>query len=155
MGANDVCTSTVASMTPTATFKAQLDQTLRTLTTGLPNAHVYLSSIPNVYNLWKVLHTNPTAQLVWRVAGICQSLLSTSATTADRKAVLKQTKADDKALKTTCARYPQCRYDGGATFAFHFTPAQVSTIDYFHPSLAGQAVLASVSWPLSFWPSVG
>src|SRR5690242_14376435 len=68
MGANDVCTSTVASMTPKATFKAQFDQALRTLTTGLPNAHVYVSSIPNVFNLWKVLHTNPTAQLVWRLA---------------------------------------------------------------------------------------
>jgi lysophospholipase L1-like esterase len=155
MGPNDVCTSSVATMTPTPTFRAQLDQTLRTLTTGLPNGHVYLSSIPNVYQLWKVLHTNPTARFVWQFARICQSLLSTSATAADRKAVLRRTKADNNVLQTTCAHYAQCRYDGGAAFAFSFTPGQISTIDFFHPSLAGQAVLASTSWPLSWWPSVG
>jgi lysophospholipase L1-like esterase len=155
IGANDVCTSTVASMTPKAMFKARFDQTLRTLTTGLPNAHVYVSSIPNVYYLWKVLHTNPTAQLRWQLAGICRSLLSTSATADDRKAVLRRTKGDNAALAAVCARYAQCRYDGGAAFAYRFTPAQISTIDYFHPSLAGQAVLAGTSWPLSWWPSVG
>src|SRR3954471_3176409 len=112
LGANDVCTSTVAGMTPTATFKAQFPQALQTLTAGVPGAHVYVSSIPNVYNLWKVLHTNLTAQAVWSFAHICQSLLSTSATSADRKAVLKRTKADNQALMSVCARFAQCRYDG-------------------------------------------
>src|SRR5690348_7479594 len=34
LGANDVCTSTVAGMTPTATFKAQFTQAMQTLATG-------------------------------------------------------------------------------------------------------------------------
>src|SRR5216117_2027543 len=38
MGANDVCTSSVATMTPTATFAGQLQNALLTLSSGLPNA---------------------------------------------------------------------------------------------------------------------
>jgi lysophospholipase L1-like esterase len=154
MGANDVCTSSVASMTPTATLKAQLAQTLTTLTTGLPAAHIYVSSIPNVFHLWKILHTNSNAEFVWSFAQICQSLLSPSDTAADRKAVLKRTKQDNKAIAAVCLQFAACRFDGFEAFNFGFTPAQVSTIDYFHPSLAGQEALAANSWPLSWWPSI-
>jgi lysophospholipase L1-like esterase len=154
MGANDVCTSTVASMTPVATFRSQFSQTMSVLSAGLPaGAHVYVSSIPNVFNLWKILHTNPSARLVWGVAGICQSLLAPSDTAAQRRAVKTRTKADNAALAAVCGQYAFCRYDGGAAFNFVFTPADVSTLDYFHPSLAGQAAIASTSWPLSWWPS--
>jgi len=51
MGANDVCTSSVSTMTPTATLAAQLQAALQTLSTGAPNARIYLVSIPNVYQI--------------------------------------------------------------------------------------------------------
>src|SRR5215204_1065965 len=37
MGANDVCTSSVSTMTPTATFEAQFQAAMESLSTGLPN----------------------------------------------------------------------------------------------------------------------
>jgi hypothetical protein len=51
MGANDVCTSSVSTMTPTATLEAQLQTALQTLDAGAPNARIYVVSIPNVYRL--------------------------------------------------------------------------------------------------------
>ena len=49
IGANDVCTSTIASMTPTSAFQTAFQTTMSTLETGLPSsAHVFVSSIPNV-----------------------------------------------------------------------------------------------------------
>src|SRR5215208_3772521 len=77
MGGNDLCTSSTATMTTVADFQAQYEATMNVLAAGLsPNSHVFVSSIPDVYQLWKLFHTNLAAHFVWSVAGICQSLLS-------------------------------------------------------------------------------
>jgi hypothetical protein len=44
-----------------------------------------------------------------------------------------------------------CRFDDLAVFNYHFTAGQVSRLDYFHPSLSGQATLASITWSRSWW----
>jgi hypothetical protein len=56
-------------------------------------------------------------------------------------------------LGEVCARYAGCRFDGNAVFNFDFARSDVSTRDYFHPSLAGEAKLADVTWRASFWAS--
>ena len=55
------------------------------------------------------------------------------------------------ALAEVCASLARCRWDGGATFGYAFTAKDVSTVDYFHPSVTGQASLAGVSWPAGYW----
>lgn len=62
--ANDVCTSSASTMTPTSTFRTEFQSTVTTLRTQLPNAHVLVSGIPNIYQLWSLLHTNFAARLV-------------------------------------------------------------------------------------------
>ena len=154
IGANDVCTGTIPSMTTTAQFAAAFQSTISTLESGLPaDAHIFVSSIPNIYELWSVLHGNATAQTVWSVANICQSMLSTSNTDAQRQQVLAQEQADNAVLSLVCGHYANCRWDGGATFDSQFTPADVSTLDYFHPSQIGQGLLADETWGASWWPS--
>jgi hypothetical protein len=44
---------------------------------------------------------------------------------------------------------PQCHFDGNAAFNNPGATSNVSTIDYFHPSIAGQAKLAAVAWNAS------
>jgi lysophospholipase L1-like esterase len=146
MGANDVCTSTVAGMTPTATFQGEFQQALTDFTTADPSAVVQVSSIPNIYQLWTVLHTNSAARTAWALFGVCKSMLSSKATEQQRQLVLAQLEADNAALATVCATYTACRWDGGAAFNASFTPTQISTVDYFHPSVAGQALLAATEW---------
>src|SRR5215208_994843 len=58
MGANDVCTSSESTMTPVDTLRSQLRNALTTLSASLPNSRVYVVSIPDVYHLWEILHTN-------------------------------------------------------------------------------------------------
>jgi lysophospholipase L1-like esterase len=152
MGANDLCTPTIAGMTPTATFQAQFDTALRDFASSNPKAKIFVSSIPNLYQLWSTLHANPAARYVWQTFGICQSMLSGTNTEAQRQQVLGQEQQDNKALQTVCAAYSQCRWDGGATFGFAFPEADVSTVDYFHPNLSGQNDLGRVSWGASYWP---
>jgi lysophospholipase L1-like esterase len=155
MGANDVCTSSIGAMTPVATFESQFRNALTTFTTARPKARVFVSSIPNVYRLWALFRTNPRAVAVWQQFGICQSMLNINNTETQRQQVLSRLKADNAALARVCAEFRQCRWDDYATYLTSFATSDVSSVDYFHPSVRGENRLASVSWAASYWPSVG
>jgi lysophospholipase L1-like esterase len=151
MGANDVCTSSEATMTPVATFQSQLEQALATLSAGLPDARIAIGSIPDIYNLWAILKDNSSATATWGAFSICQSMLANPLSTAqadvDRRNNVRQRNMDfNTVLENVCAQYVHCRFDNNAGFNTVFTPAHVSTLDYFHPSVAGQALAANVGW---------
>jgi lysophospholipase L1-like esterase len=156
MGANDVCTSSESTMTSVDAFSASFTQAMTTVTAGSPSTLVYVVSIPNIYQLYTVLKGNRTARSVWALFGICQSMLanptSTSQADVDRRARVLQREEDfNTALAQVCATFNQCRFDGGAVFNTAFAASDISTRDYFHPSLSGQAKLASVSWSAGYW----
>jgi len=154
MGANDVCTSSSTTMTPTAVFAAQFTAAMDAFTTARPKARVFVSSIPNIYRLWQLFHSNWYVTTVWSAFNICQSMLSTSNTEDQRQQVLAQEIADNGVLAQVCARYQQCRFDGNAVFNTQFSTSDVSTVDFFHPSVSGQNHLAAVTWAASYWPTV-
>ena len=156
MGGNDVCASSVDTMTPVQTFHDQFQTAMQSLIAGLPKVRVFVASIPDAYRLWELLHDNSTAVFVWSAFGICQSLLanpqSMDQADVDRRAAVRQRNIDfNTQLASVCAAYAQCRYDGGAVFGYAFTTADVSSRDYFHPSLTGQAHLAAVTWSVGYW----
>lgn len=154
MGANDVCTSSPSTMTSTDSFRANFETTMRTLDSGLPaRSRVFVSSIPNVYQLWQVLRANWLARSVWEAADICQSMLDSNRTEAQRQTVLARETAFNQILQEVCARYSRCKFDDHAVFNFQFSADMVSKLDYFHPSSAGQAMLARVTWNVSWWGS--
>lgn len=151
LGANDICTSSPSTMTSTSDFRAQFTNTMNTLQRLPAGSHVFVASIPNVYQLWAVLHGNLLAQAVWKIAGICQSMLATSNTEADRQAVLAHERELNGVLHDVCAQYANCRFDNDAVFNTAFSASQVSSLDFFHPNLSGQAALASITWSASWW----
>jgi lysophospholipase L1-like esterase len=154
VGANDLCTSSPATMTSTDTFRAQFSQALATLKRQLPEARILASSLPDIYQLWKVLHTNRVAQAVWATAHICPAMLGATRTEAERQQVVAREVAFNQILAEGCHQYgPYCRWDGGATYNYKFRASQVSVLDFFHPDLDGQAALARVSWAASWWPT--
>jgi lysophospholipase L1-like esterase len=157
IGGNDVCASSESAMTPVETFRGQFQAAMTDLAIGSPNSKIYVVSIPDVYRLWEILHTNPAARLVWRLFRICQSMLarpdSTDQADVDRRARVRQRNIDyNQQLQEVCAIFSAtCRYDGGAVFDTNFVASDVSTRDYFHPSAAGQTKLARVSWKAGYW----
>jgi lysophospholipase L1-like esterase len=155
MGANDVCTSSISTMTPVATFESQFRNALASYTAARPKARVFVSSIPNIYRLWALFHTNPLAVAVWQQFNICQSMLNINNTETQRQQVLSRLQADNAALARVCAEFWQCRWDNHATYLTNFSTSDVSPVDYFHPSVRGENRLASVTWNASYWPSVG
>ena len=151
MGTNDVCTSSPSTMTSTASFEANFRSALTTLQNNLPRSRVFVASIPNIYRLWEILHSHAVAPYVWDIANICQSMLYQENTDADRANVLAQETVFNQKLEQICSEFANCKWDGGAVFNYNFTTADVSVLDYFHPSLRGQANLAQVTWANSYW----
>ena len=154
MGANDVCTSSEAAMTAVGTFRAQFQTAMNTLTAGSPNARIFLVSIPDIFVLWDILHNNPLAVFTWNTFNICQSLLANPTSMAqedvDRRSRVRQRNIDfNTELAEVCALYSQCRWDNAGVFNSPFVASDVSTLDYFHPSIQGQTNLASGTWALS------
>jgi lysophospholipase L1-like esterase len=155
LGANDACTPTEAAMTPVATYRAQFQTALDTLSSGSPDARVFVLSVPNVYNLWEILHNNSSARTTWALFSICQSLLANPQSTAqadiDRRNRVNQRVVDyNTQLAEVCAANIHCKFDNNAVYNVLFTPADVSTRDYFHPSVAGQAKIAMTSYGATF-----
>ncbi|HZD37340.1 MAG TPA: GDSL-type esterase/lipase family protein [Actinomycetes bacterium] len=155
LGANDLCTSSAATMTSAATFRQQFETTMSTLDPDRRGVHVFVSSIPNVLQLWTVLHTNAVARFVWSLARICQSLLASSNGDAERQAVADRERQLNGVLGDVCATYANCRFDQLATFNFQFSAGDVSILDYFHPDLDGQRKLAATTWAASWWATAG
>jgi lysophospholipase L1-like esterase len=153
LGANDLCTSSVSTMTSPEAFRAQFSRAMATLMAQDPDPYVFVSSLPNLYQLWQVLHTNSLARWAWANFHICQSMLAATNTETQRQQVVAREVAFNQILAQECAKYPRCRWDGGAVYNYRFSASQVSTLDFFHPSLSGQAALARVTWGASWWAS--
>jgi lysophospholipase L1-like esterase len=155
-GGNDVCTDTEAQMTPVADYRAQFRAGLVRVTGAMPNVKVLVASVPNIYHLWELYHDDLLAQAAWFTFGVCQSLLANPTSTAQadvdrRERVTQRIRDYNAALEEVCATFRQCRYDAGAAFAAVFTKADVLHLDYFHPSLSGQAKFAAGTWAVGYW----
>jgi lysophospholipase L1-like esterase len=146
IGANDLCTPSASTMTSTASFAGHVRRALATLHQGLPRARIFVASIPDIYRLWSVLHTDPKAARIWSAARICQSMLAAGSPEARRRQVASRELAFNRILAKTCATYPNCRWDGGAVYRYRFSAGQISTVDHFHPGPGGQAALAELAW---------
>jgi hypothetical protein len=155
MGANDVCASSEAGMTDVGVFRAQFAAAMASLAASLPSSRVFVSSIPDIYQLFSLYRYDLGANSVWAIAGICQSMLaypfSNLPGDVARRARVRQRNIDyNTQLAQVCAMYLQCRFDGNAVFNTAFVRSDVTTRDYFHPSVAGQTKLAAVTWAATF-----
>ena len=158
MGGNDVCTDTEALMTSPTSYEANFRAAMEKLNSDSTPPLVYVVSVPNVKNLWEILQGSSSARSAWNSYNVCQSLLANPLSTAqadvDRRERVKQRNMElNQRLRAVCATYAFCRFDGEASFGTGFVPNDVSTRDYFHPSSAGQAKLASVSYDNGYWGS--
>lgn len=156
IGANDACAPSEAEMTPVDTFRGQIDTALAKLKTGVPNARVLVASIPDLKRLWYIGRNSPDAWSRWEILDLCQSMLANPWSTAPednaRRDRVRQRVIDyNTQLAQACAAYgSNCKYDGNAVFNFPFTLDHVSAYDYFHPSVAGEAAFAAVTFDAGF-----
>jgi lysophospholipase L1-like esterase len=153
IGGNDLCTPTVAGMTSVADFQSRFRAGLAAyFATKSAGGLVFVSSIPDLDKLRVLGQTIPGAVRTWSTLGICQSMLSTKASATDLDTVRTREADFNRVLQQECAVYvSRCLFDGGATFTTSLGRAEISTLDYFHPSVAGQNKLAQVTWAAGWW----
>jgi lysophospholipase L1-like esterase len=161
IGGNDLCRPTVAEMTPTAEYRANIDAALDWISVNRPDALVQMNAVPDIYRLWELRRTNFFARLFWGLGLIpCQSLLANAGSTSSgdmaRRAQVRQRGLEyNQQLREACDEHVRCRYDDDATWLFSNDPAtfvnsDISNQDHFHPSYQGQRKLAGVSWEAGF-----
>ena len=156
IGANDLCTTSTGTITSTVNFTTAFETALTNYIARNPDAKIYLSSIPNINGLYNTFSSTTLANTIWNNAKVCPTALpSTTATTATRAVVATREAEFNNALKTACTVkfVKNCRWDNMATYNYVFTASDVSTVDYFHPSVAGQNKIAALAWKNSFWGS--
>lgn len=151
IGANDACTNSVAQMTSVTNFRGAIQNAFGLFFSNRPGARVVLSSIPDVYRVWQVAHTNASARAIWHAAGICPSMLANPTSTAPadnlrRFFVSLQIQRYNSVLASVCREYGGCRWDGGALARYPFTLSQLSSFDYFHPDAAGHRAMSGLAW---------
>ncbi|WP_353807780.1 GDSL-type esterase/lipase family protein [Agromyces sp. SYSU T00194] len=154
IGANDACTGTVGEMTSVGAFSSSVAGALGTFADARPDAEILLTSIPNLKRMWALSKDNGWARFIWSIGDVCQSMLEnpTSTTTASeerRDTVQARVDAFNGELAVICAALENCSFDDYRVADFEFTSSHISTFDYFHPSVAGQAKLAEITWPYS------
>jgi lysophospholipase L1-like esterase len=148
IGANDACANPSTSQ---ASYQSAFQESINTLKSGLPNARIYVASVPNLMHLWELFHNNRTATSSWEFTKECPGIMTEptsegTAAKARRAATLAAEEGYNATIKSICAATANCQYDNGALFAATFVASEVSTHDYFHPSLSGQTSLAALAW---------
>lgn len=156
IGANDACTKTVTSMTTKDQYRTNVKAALDVLAAS--SAEIFVASVPNLNRMYELNKSSLSARLAWSLFGTCQSLLanptSTKAADVARRAAVQQRVIEYNAvLAELCVAAIKCTYDQGAVYNFAFTKSHITTRDYFHPSISGQAALAAVTWSASQWAS--
>jgi len=154
IGANDACTERVEEMTSATAYAREVEASLRYLTERVIGVRILVASVPDVYRLWSLLRGNFFAVATWSFGRICQSMLRepqamTPEAEARRQSVRARIVEYNEALRRACAVYTRsCQYDGGRFFSATIETGEVSTSDYFHPSVRGQATLAREEWEI-------
>jgi lysophospholipase L1-like esterase len=154
MGGNDLCVSSVADMTDPGVFETRVHQALAHFFARNPTGRMLLTSIPNAYRLWQLERHNPLAELIWNTFDVCPTMLSLNNTEAQRQQFVQLELVFNQKLAQVCSQFAQCRWDNNAVYNAVFSTGDVSPVDFYHPSMAGQRLLAAVTWKAGYWATM-
>jgi lysophospholipase L1-like esterase len=162
LGTNDLCASP-DFMTEPAAFRTQLQTAIATLKAGLPaGSHILMLPVPDFPHFRDITQASPAAKALLalpRNLNRCVPYLGKYSASAEIKAnsYLAQY---DAALKEACDGIDaheastgrlRCTYNAALLADSDFTIKDLSTVDYFHPSLSGQAKMAADGWRADVW----
>jgi hypothetical protein len=146
LGGGDVCFGATTTAQFTASFRAGMDVFAATS----PSSRVLVASIWDFESMrTAVLAGNPSATFPF-----CQSFFN--AAPATRASMMARVVDFNAALAAECATYANCRFDGNALFNHVWATNELSPVDNFHPSVAGQEMIASVLFGAGYeWGTPG
>ena len=151
LGGNSACAPPVEELPPAAESEAGLTALFGRLNAEAPGATILVLSIPDLHHLWEIGRANAQAVQAWNSSPSCSNLLGaadddSAEAEARRDAVAARVDEFNAAIVRACSAAQQCIDDGGAVFAYDFSGEEISGIDFFHPSIAGQRAIAAIAW---------
>jgi lysophospholipase L1-like esterase len=162
LGTNDLCASP-EPLTSASAFQTQLQNALAILRAGLPTgSRILILAVPNMPHFHDITQANPAAHAVLARTSIqsgCPPYLGNSnfMPFAVADGFLDQY---NEALNSACneievaegaADRLHCTFNAGLLSESDFVIGDLSTYDYFHPSLSGQARMAADAWAADIW----
>lgn len=161
LGTNDLCASP-HPMTDPVDFGAQLQTAVGTLRAALPSgSRILMMSIPDFPHFREITQADAAAKanLAQPPSDRCAPYLGTNSPSSLAEAGSYLSRYD-AILEAACGDIDShegvsgrlsCTYDAALLAETDFTLADLSTYDYFHPSLSGQARMADNAWQADVW----
>lgn len=145
-GANDVCTWKPNHEIQLNNFENNLRKAMDTIVEQRPNAHVVLSSLPDMRNLFEVSHETKKCRKRWNFLKFCKPLLKKDRTEEEREAFYDRLADLNDAIARVANDYGDNLYYAENVQYLEFEKKDVSKIDCFHPSTKGQKKLSEAIW---------
>jgi lysophospholipase L1-like esterase len=151
-GNNDLCNAqSVAALPAPAEYSANVRAALVVLAEGLPESMVLLASMPSLGALYSAGRGDAEAKYAWSSYGVCPIALadpdSTAAVDVQRRtAVDARVTEMNAALASVAAEFDTVLFDDGAAQNVEFELTDLSSFDFFHPSVKGQNLLVDAEW---------
>ena len=161
LGTNDLCDD---PMTAATDFETQLRSAVSILQTGLPaGSRILMLSIPDFSHFYAITQADPMAVATLNAhPTTCPPFLG-----SDTMYTMKEARATlasyDSILVAVCSEIEatmgpanrlHCRSNPKSLAEHDFTIKDLSRVDYFHPSLSGQAKMAEAAWKAGYWSPV-
>jgi lysophospholipase L1-like esterase len=149
LATNDFCGD---DDTPVPIFRSQITRALAVLSRGLPNARLFVVSVPYTgESFYGALAPIPAARAATEGTGPCDPNWDASGNPdLQHLAHIDQLEGLYNAARAAaCAQFIHCRYDGGALTKITGDASDFSS-DWGHPSVSGLAKFAAAVWPSLF-----
>jgi lysophospholipase L1-like esterase len=145
IGTNDIC----HGPTSVGTFRSQFTSVMNTLTSGIPSARIFVTSIPNWGQLYSLFQGDSSVVNTWTNDGHCPLFLTPPGPSADTQQHLIDLNVQ---LAQVCAAHPQCTFDGNALYSHQFAQSDFAgnTLnDFFHWNAQGEQAVADAMFPIA------
>jgi lysophospholipase L1-like esterase len=162
LGTNDLCDF---SPTPLDNFEADLRDATNVLENLPSGSRILMLSVPDFSHFRAITQANSRARAYLATSagsldcppflgkGGHYTLAQARATLAGYNAVLYKVCDEIQANDGNIGKL-YCSHNEAALSERDFTVADLSTADYFHPSISGQAKMAAAAWNAGFWGSL-
>jgi lysophospholipase L1-like esterase len=150
VGANDLCSWPDDDQEGLASLASGVSRAISMIVVANPAVKILLVPVPDMLQLREVGLASG-CQLRWNITHFCPRLLSRSVTTQDLSGFASRLGDANATLASVAAQFPNHVRFAADVARSEFSFADVSTIDCFHPSMAGQDFLANQTWEAGWY----